>query len=190
MIGCRFPHVLKAAADSDEAAFGLLWQDLQPRPLRYFTVTAPAAAEGLASRTWLDVVGGLSRFRGSEPAFQAWVFTIARHRVLDWRRPHVRDSTRCLPGVEIMEWTPADDPAATVVEGISTRAALDLVATLPTDQAEAITLRVVAGLDIGQVAEVMGKSRAWSGCSSTGACADWPSGSVLALASPGWDDKG
>jgi RNA polymerase sigma-70 factor (ECF subfamily) len=40
---------------------------------------------------------------------------------------------------------------------VSTRAALDLVASLPADQAEAIILRVVAGLDVGQVAEVMGK---------------------------------
>ncbi len=40
---------------------------------------------------------------------------------------------------------------------MSTRAALDLVATLPPDQAEAIILRVVAGLDVSQVAELMGK---------------------------------
>jgi DNA-directed RNA polymerase specialized sigma24 family protein len=32
-----------------------------------------------------------------------------------------------------------------------------LVATLPADQAEAITLRVVAELDVGQVAKLMGK---------------------------------
>jgi RNA polymerase sigma-70 factor (ECF subfamily) len=36
-------------------------------------------------------------------------------------------------------------------------AALDMVAALPADQAEAIILRVVAGLDVGQVAEVMRK---------------------------------
>jgi RNA polymerase sigma-70 factor (ECF subfamily) len=40
---------------------------------------------------------------------------------------------------------------------MSTRAALGLVATLPRDQAEAITLRVVAWLDVSQVAELMGK---------------------------------
>jgi RNA polymerase sigma-70 factor (ECF subfamily) len=33
-----------------------------------------------------------------------------------------------------------------------------MIATLPPDQAEAILLRVVAGLDVAQVADVMGRS--------------------------------
>src|SRR4029450_1411604 len=50
-----------------------------------------------------------------------------------------------------------DDPAATAMEGLSTRAALAEVATLPADQAEAIVLRGGAGLDVTRVAELMGK---------------------------------
>ena len=50
-----------------------------------------------------------------------------------------------------------DDPAAAAVEGASTRAAIALIATLPTDQAEAIALRVMAGLEVSRVAEIMGK---------------------------------
>jgi RNA polymerase sigma-70 factor (ECF subfamily) len=50
-----------------------------------------------------------------------------------------------------------DDPAAAAVEGFSTRAALAMVATLPAGQAEAIVLRVVAGLEVKQVAELMDK---------------------------------
>jgi DNA-directed RNA polymerase specialized sigma24 family protein len=67
----------------DEDAFGHLWHELQPALLRYFTVMAPAAAEALAAQTWLGVVDGLSRFCGSEPAFRAWVFSLARHQLLD-----------------------------------------------------------------------------------------------------------
>jgi RNA polymerase sigma-70 factor (ECF subfamily) len=72
MIGPEFPAVLDAATRGDEEAFGRLWRDLQPRLLRYFMVAAPAAAEDLASETWLAVVRGLDRFRGNEPAFRAW----------------------------------------------------------------------------------------------------------------------
>jgi RNA polymerase sigma-70 factor (ECF subfamily) len=155
MIGPEFPAVLVAAAGGDEEAFGRLWHDLQPRLLRYFTVAAPTAAEDLASETWLGVVRGIDRFRGNEPAFRAWVFTIARHEALDWRRRAARRPTEDLGAVT--EQAAPDDPAATAVEEFSTRAALALVATLPTDQAEAIVLRVVAGLGVDQVAAIMDK---------------------------------
>jgi RNA polymerase sigma-70 factor, ECF subfamily len=157
MIGPEFPAVLKAATYGDEEAFGRLWRDLQPRLLRYFIVAAPAAAEDLASETWLAVVRGLDRFRGNEPAFRAWVFTIARHQVLDWRRRAARRPTEDVPVTGLTGLAAPDDPAAAAMEGLSTRAALAVVATLPADQAEAVVLRVVAGLDVDRVAAIMDK---------------------------------
>jgi RNA polymerase sigma-70 factor (ECF subfamily) len=157
MIGPEFPAVLAAAARGDEDAFGRLWYDLQPRLLRYFTVASPAAAEDLTSETWLGVVRGIDRFGGNEPAFRAWVFTIARHELLDWRRRAARRATEDLPATGLVEQAAPDDPATATVEGISTRAALAVVATLPADQAEAVALRVVAGLDVDRVAAIMGK---------------------------------
>jgi RNA polymerase sigma-70 factor, ECF subfamily len=157
MIGPEFPAVLSAAVRGDEDAFGRLWRDLQPRLLRYFAVVSRAAAEDLASETWLGVVRGLDRFEGNEPAFRAWVFTIARHEVLDWRRRAARRPTLDLPAIALAEQAAPDDPAADALEGFSTRAALAEVATLPADQAEAILLRVVAGLRVDRVAAIMGK---------------------------------
>jgi RNA polymerase sigma-70 factor, ECF subfamily len=157
MIGPEFSTVLEAAARGDEAAFGRLWRDLQPRLLRYFTVVAPPAAEDLASETWVGVVRGIVRFRGGETAFRAWVFTIARHALIDWRRRAARRVTEELSATGPGERPAPDDPAAAALEGLSTRAALALVAALPADQAEAIVLRVVAGLDVERVAAIMGK---------------------------------
>jgi RNA polymerase sigma-70 factor (ECF subfamily) len=156
MIGPEFPEVLRAAARGDEDAFGRLWRDLQPRLLRYFMVVSLAAAEDLASETWLGVVRGLDRFQGNEAALRAWVFTIARHEALDWRRRGARRVTE-LPATGLVEQAAPDDPAATAIEGFSTRAALAVVAMLPPDQAEAVVLRVVAGLDVERVAVIMGK---------------------------------
>jgi RNA polymerase sigma-70 factor (ECF subfamily) len=157
MIGPEFPAVLRAAARGDEDAFGRLWQDLQPRLLRYFTVVSPTAAEDLASETWIGVVRGLGRFRGEEAEFRAWVFTIARHALLDRRRRASRRVTENPMPAGLGELAAPDDPAAAALEGLSTRAALAVVATLPPDQAEAIVLRVVAGLDVDRVAGIMGK---------------------------------
>jgi RNA polymerase sigma-70 factor, ECF subfamily len=157
MIGPEFEDVLAAAAGGDEEAFGKLWRDLQPRLLRYFRVVSPAIAEDLASETWLGVVRGIARFSGGEPAFRAWVFTIARHELLDWRRRAARRGIEDLPANGLVEQAAPDDPAADALERLSTRAALAEVAALPPDQAEAIVLRVVAGLGVDRVAAIMDK---------------------------------
>src|SRR6266511_3291378 len=68
------------------------------------------------------------------------------------RRPPARTS----PGRRGWRW-PADSAADHVLEAIATRAARALIAELPPDQAEVVTLRVVAGLDVAQVAEIVGK---------------------------------
>jgi RNA polymerase sigma-70 factor, ECF subfamily len=157
MIGETFPAVLAAAQRGDERAFAELWRDLQPAVLRYLRVAAPAAAEDLAADTWVSVIRGLARFRGDEPGFRALVFTAARHRALDWRRQASRRQAAAV-SVEALYDRPApDDPAEAALEAQSTRAALALIAELPRNQAEVVALRMVAGLDVAQVAKLVGK---------------------------------
>jgi RNA polymerase sigma-70 factor, ECF subfamily len=157
MIGPSFETVLDAAAQGDELSFGILWRDLQPALLRYLDALAPGAGEDLASDTWVRVVGGLRRFSGDERAFRSWVFTVARHRAVDrWRR-RARRRDEPVPVDTLTDLPAPDDPAGTVVDAISSRAAVALIGTLPPDQAEVILLRVVAGLDVAEVAAITGK---------------------------------
>jgi RNA polymerase sigma-70 factor (ECF subfamily) len=157
MIGPCFEAVLDAAAGGDEAAFAILWRDLQPGLLRYLDAFAPGAAEDLASETWLRIVQGLGHFTGDERAFRGWVFTVARHRAVDrWRR-RARRRDELVPADALAGLPAPDDPAGAAVEAISSRAAVSLIATLPPDQAEVVLLRVVAGLDVAQVAAITGK---------------------------------
>jgi RNA polymerase sigma-70 factor (ECF subfamily) len=157
VIGASFAAVLAAAKGGDEQAFATLWRDLHPAVLRYLRVAAPAVAEDLAADTWLSVIRGLGGFRGDERGFRSWVFTAARHRAIDWRRQGARQQTESLP-VELLVDRPApDDPAAAALEAQSTRAALALIAELPHDQAEVVALRVLAGMDVAEVARVVGK---------------------------------
>jgi RNA polymerase sigma-70 factor, ECF subfamily len=157
MLGGCFDSVLAAAVGGDEQAFARLWRDLHPGLLRYLRVVVPDAAEDVASETWLEVVRGLGQFTGDETGFRSWVFTIARHRALDDRRRHARRFAVPLPVELAVGWQGADDPADQVVEGLSTRAALAVIAQLPHDQAEVVLLRVVAGLGVEQVARLLGK---------------------------------
>jgi RNA polymerase sigma-70 factor, ECF subfamily len=152
-----FEALLVAARAGDEQAYAVLWRELQPPLLRYLEVVAPEAAEDLASETWLRVVTGLDRFRGDERAFRAWLFTVARHRVIDRWRQVGRGRVDPVPLEALADRPAPDDPAEETVETISTRAAVALIATLPPEQAEAIMLRVVAGLGVPEVARIMGK---------------------------------
>jgi RNA polymerase sigma-70 factor (ECF subfamily) len=157
MIGPLFAALLTDAAGGDDAAFGVIWRDLQPGLVRYLNALAPGSGEDLASETWLRVVGGLGRFSGDERAFRSWVFTIARHRAIDrWRRA-ARRNHDLVPVDALVDLPAPDDPAAAALDAISSRAAVDLIATLPPDQAEVVLLRVVAGLEVAEVAALTGK---------------------------------
>jgi RNA polymerase sigma-70 factor, ECF subfamily len=157
MLGSSFPELLAAAQGGDEQAFAVLWRDLQPALLRYFQVAAREAAEDLAADTWLSVIRGLRQFQGDERAFRAWVFTAARHRAIDWRRQAAHRPTNLVPDEQLAERPAPDDPVVQVLEGQSTRAALALVAELPADQAEVVALRVLGGLEVAEVARIVGK---------------------------------
>jgi RNA polymerase sigma-70 factor (ECF subfamily) len=149
-----FDEVLTAAREGSATAFEALWRDLQPSLERYLRVAASSAAEDLASETWLQVARDIRGFRGDENDFRRWFFTIARHRVLDHARKQKRGRAEAVPPAAFAGIPDRDDPTG---EFISTSAALELIATLPAAQAEAITLRVVAGLSGPDVARIMGK---------------------------------
>jgi RNA polymerase sigma-70 factor (ECF subfamily) len=158
MIGAAFGVTLADAQLGEEAAFACLFRDVQPALLRYLAIMAPEAADDVAAETWLQVVVGLPGFRGSEEAFRGWLFTIARHRAVDAGRSRARRRTASLPASITSEPHVAPDTADVALERISTQAVLALISALPPDQAEIITLRVVAGLDTRSVARLVGKS--------------------------------
>jgi RNA polymerase sigma-70 factor, ECF subfamily len=62
-----------------------------------------------------------------------------------------------VPVAALSESPAPDDPALQVLEGQSTRAALALVAELPPDHAEVVALRVLGGLEVAEVARIVGK---------------------------------
>jgi len=159
MLGSSFPAVLAAAVDGDERAFAVLWDDLNPGVLRYLRVVAPDAAEDVASETWLEVVRGLERFSGDETGFRSWLFTIARHRAVDHHRRRAHRPSVPVPAEALASWpdADADDPATRAVEALSTRDVLAVIAQLPPDQAEVVALRVIAGLDVERVSQIVGK---------------------------------
>jgi RNA polymerase sigma-70 factor (ECF subfamily) len=125
--------------------------------LRYLAVRGDDAPEDIAAETWLQVVRDLRGFSGGTAEFRAWLFTVARHRAVDQGR--ARSARPAVPVAEPHDTRAASVPSAEqlAVEREATAAALRLVASLPPEQAEMVMLRVVAGLDVAAVAELVGK---------------------------------
>jgi len=145
------------AQEGDEAAFAVAYRLVQPGLLGYLRGLVGDDAEDVASDAWLEIARDLGRFKGDGAGFRGWTATIARHRALD----HLR-RRRSRPRPTALEQDVLDLPAAhstpdQALESISTEHALELVRGLPRDQAEAVLLRVVVGLDGPAAARVLGK---------------------------------
>jgi RNA polymerase sigma-70 factor, ECF subfamily len=156
-MGDDFEQLLTSAKGGDEEAFSSIWRAFQPGLLRYLRVIGGQAADDIAADTWLQVIRKLTTFTGDDKAFRAWLYTIARHRHIDWRRQGSRRK-ESLVEVEVLDRFPGtDDTSGKYETAVSTQSALALIATLPADQAEAVMLRTVAGLPVSVVAEIMGR---------------------------------
>jgi RNA polymerase sigma-70 factor (ECF subfamily) len=155
----EFGRQLRSARSGDERAYAAIWRQHFPRVLRYLTVIAGRdAAEDIAAETWLDVARGLDKFSGDEDGFRAWLFTIARRRAVDARRAASRRPVVVGLDDRADPATAALGPADLVENASATGEALALIAGLNPDQAEIVALRVIAGLDVSEVAEITGKN--------------------------------
>jgi len=156
--GEQFGSVLAAARAGAEWALAALYREFHPGLLRYLRAQEPNDGEDLGSETWLGAATGLDRFQGDEWAFRRWLFTIARRRLIDHRRRRERTPYSGV-GLDALAGRPGpDDTEGAVLAADESEAALARIAALPPDQAEVILLRVLAGLDVADVAEVLGKT--------------------------------
>ncbi|CAM5438234.1 RNA polymerase ECF-subfamily sigma factor OS=Streptomyces glaucescens OX=1907 GN=SGLAU_20940 PE=3 SV=1 [Streptomyces glaucescens] len=145
------------AQEGDEAAFAVAYRLVQPGLLGYVRGLVGDDAEDVTSDAWLEIARDLGRFKGDGAGFRGWTATIARHRALDHlRRQRVRPRSSALEQ-DVLDLPGRHTTHDQALESISTEQALELVRALPRDQAEAVLLRVVVGLDGPAAARVLGK---------------------------------
>lgn len=154
----RLTDAISAAQRGDETAFRDVYRAVHPRLLGYVrTLVGEPDAEDVASEAWLQITRDLDRFEGDADRFRGWTATIARNRALD----HVRRLGRrpAVGGDETVLYGMADraDTAREALDSLATGQAMELISRLPLDQAEAVVLRAVVGLDAKSAAQVLGK---------------------------------
>jgi RNA polymerase sigma-70 factor (ECF subfamily) len=153
-----FDAAVERMLTGDESAFINVYRALQPGLLRYLTVLVGVNdAEDVASETWGQACRDLAKFTGDGDGFRGWVTTIGRHRALDRLRALGRRPIADVRVEDVANQPHVADAESTALESLSTAAALRLIAALPRDQAEAVLLRAVVGLDAKTAGNVLGK---------------------------------
>jgi RNA polymerase sigma-70 factor, ECF subfamily len=145
-------------ARSNLAAFSGLYQRYVQQVYRYLLVRTGNVgdAEDLTSQTFLAAMQSLQSYRGRQP-FIAWLLGIARHKVADQyrrARPEVAlDQAEVMPdGKE-----PLDEQVGRHLEIEQVTRKLHAIAP---DRAEAISLRLFAGLEVTEIARLMDRKEA------------------------------
>ncbi|MFC9298419.1 RNA polymerase sigma factor [Streptomyces sp. NPDC057011] len=147
-----------AAQDGDENAFRTVYRAVHPRLLGYVrTLVGDGDAEDVTSEAWLQIARDLDSFTGDADRFRGWAARIARNRALDHIRMRGRRPAIGGDETELTGWAADCDTAGAAMESLSTGTTMALIAQLPQDQAEAVVLRVVVGLDAKSAAETLGK---------------------------------
>jgi RNA polymerase sigma-70 factor, ECF subfamily len=138
--------------ERDADAFARFYRDALPGVYGYFLYRcggSVAVAEDLTQETFLAAVAQLKEGLHVE-APQAWIYAIARHKLID----HYRRTKRSL------RRRAADtgaDPAAPAVDE-SQAATVAALARVPAAQRTALVLRHVDGYSVPEVAVMLGRS--------------------------------
>src|ERR1700761_7927664 len=151
-------EAVQDAQQGDQQAFRVLYRDMQPRLLRYLRTMVGDDAEDVASEAWLHIARDLPGFSGDSDGFRGWAATIARHRAMDHqRRTRRRPQPASVTIDDLGDLAAGDDTAQSAMDSGSSEADIAMIAELPPDQAEAVMLRVVVGLDAETAGRVLGK---------------------------------
>lgn len=122
-----------------------------------FHVPLPDVAEDLTAETFFKVVRAVGRFDPARGTARAWILTIARNVLGDWRR---RARLRQYVSLGTMHDLAFDAPSPEerLLREEEVGRMLDAVATLTPADRELIGLRYGSGLETSEMAQILGIS--------------------------------
>lgn len=140
--------ILIEHARRDLDAFALLYQQYLPRVYRYLYLRLGNRhdSEDIASQVFIEVLDGLRQNRYKENGcFPAWLFTIVRRRLVDFRRQ---------PGSLVLDEQLSfdSDPLNQVLVDENIKRLSFLLAQLDVDKQEILRLRFAAELSFSEIA--------------------------------------
>jgi RNA polymerase sigma factor (sigma-70 family) len=151
--------LVRAAQAGGTWAFARLWELLAPKVSAYVRHRGVASPDDVTSDVFLAAFARIGDFDGDGDAFRRFLFTLAHHKSVDDIRkrfgPRVPRQIESPHEQDLPRSPSAED---VVLHGELSPQIGALVAALPALQREVLLLRVVAGLDISDVAVIVGRS--------------------------------
>jgi RNA polymerase sigma-70 factor, ECF subfamily len=151
-------QALVQQAQLNREAFAELYHRHVTRVYRYLLVRVGNEddAQDLTSQTFMAAMEGLPRYHGPMP-FIAWLLGIARHKAVDHFRARRPEQDLATAVTLAANHDHLDDLVGRTLQ-------LETVArklqTIAPERAEAITLRLFAGLEVPEIARLMEKNEA------------------------------
>ncbi len=156
--------LMLAYARGEATAFERLYARHKGPTFRYFLrhTSDRGAADELHQDVWLKVVAARERYV-ADARFTTWLYTLARHRLVDhWRARRGNRFTSLDDdgdaGQPVDDELPADhvDPLGLVIDAQAGQRLQQALAQVPAAQRDAFLLHVEAGLSLGEIAALAG----------------------------------
>ncbi len=141
----------------DPELFSIVYRTYASQVLGYLTARGVDDPEAVMQEVFLAVLPRLQAVTGGVAGLRTFVFSVAHARMVDDHRRQRRTPVELPfePDLDGREESSAEDE---VLQRISPQEVADLLNELPDEQREVLSLRLVAGLTVDQVAAVMEKS--------------------------------
>ena len=153
----NFPDQLNAAQAGDGWAFDELFATWNAPVTGFVRARGVTDVNGVVNDTFLRAFSSIRSFDGDESGFRAWLFTIARNRIIDEARKNSRRPTTI--HLDEASTVAGGDVVADAESRFGDDRVVALLGLLTDEQREVLTLRFVADLTIDQIAEATGRRR-------------------------------
>jgi len=148
--------VLRAGA-GDPELFSLVYRSYASQVLGYLTARGVEDPEAVMQDVFLAVLPRLETVTGGMQGLRTFIFSVAHARMVDDHRRQSRTPAK-LPFDAELDLREESSAEAEALARVSPSEVLDLLQGLLDEQKEVLTLRIIGGLTVDQVAAVMGKS--------------------------------
>lgn len=155
--GTGLRRLIRKAQRHDEQALATLCELFYEDVYTYFyyRVGNSDDAQDLTNDVFLRIVESIRSFESARGTFRTWVFGMAHHRLVDYRR---RQSVRDHDPLTETITNPGDRPAAQAETWLTQERLRQALDALTEDQRQVIVLKFIEGLRNSEVAEILSKT--------------------------------